>query len=493
LDHSIAILFILFMLLGAIPVIVSFAQLLLVGLHGIRNHYRSCQDITPRVAILVPAWNEGNVIGTTVDTLMKMEYPDESLKIYVVDDASTDDTPVVLSHKMSQYPDRVFHLRRKNGGQGKSHTLNYGLSEILAEEWAEAILIMDADVLFESDALRKMTRHLADPKVGAVTAYIKEGSSPGNLITRFIAFEYIAAQAAARRAQNVIGVLACMAGGAQLHTRANLIAIGGKIDTSSLAEDTYTTIETQLIGNRALFDGNAVVWAEEPDSLNGLWKQRMRWARGNLQLTMGFRHLWFHPIRYPGLGGIFFGLLWFSIVLMPVFMVAATIGIIGFYFLKPDLALVSFKYFWGVNALIYLFSFVFSVIIDPHTGRRAWFEGLMFPGLISILFMILSVLPLKYVLLLNTSLPLQGRHYQGSNLLLLFMYSWNSLCMVAAWLVYRLEKLGVPHQLRDAFLLIVGYGPLLCTITVAAMLSEWRKSELQWDKTEKMGNAKILK
>ena len=42
----------------------------------------------------------------------------------------------------------------------------------------QAVLIMDADVIYEPDSLRRMTRHLADPGVGAVTAYIKEGSRP---------------------------------------------------------------------------------------------------------------------------------------------------------------------------------------------------------------------------------------------------------------------------------------------------------------------------
>jgi len=46
-----------------------------------------------------------------------------------------------------------------------------------------------------------------------VTAYIKEASRPGNYVTRSIAFEYITAQAAARRAQNVIHAHACLAGG----------------------------------------------------------------------------------------------------------------------------------------------------------------------------------------------------------------------------------------------------------------------------------------
>ncbi len=73
--------------------------------------------------------------------------------------------------KAAQYPGNVFHLRREKGGQGKAHTLNHGLAVILEDDWVEALLITDADVIFEPDSLRKMARHLADPQVGAVTTY----------------------------------------------------------------------------------------------------------------------------------------------------------------------------------------------------------------------------------------------------------------------------------------------------------------------------------
>ena len=73
--------------------------------------------------------------------------------------------------------------------------------------------------------------------------------------------------------------------------------MGGRIDTSSLAEDTFTTFKTQLAGNRVVFEPHATVWAEEPDNILGLWKQRLRWARGNVQVTKQYRHLWFRPHR----------------------------------------------------------------------------------------------------------------------------------------------------------------------------------------------------
>ena len=152
-----------------------------------------------------------------------------------------------MAAKAAAHPGRVVGLRRAKGGEGKAHTLNHGLREIRAEGWYEAVLIIDADVIFTAGSLRKMVRHLADPTVGAVTGYIKEGSRPANYMNRFVSFEYISAQAGARRAQNVLGAQACLAGGAQLLRRESLEAIGGEIDTSSLAEDTFTTFNVQLV------------------------------------------------------------------------------------------------------------------------------------------------------------------------------------------------------------------------------------------------------
>jgi len=138
-------------LLAALPVLVGTYQIGLASLHGLRNDLRRCRPYFPRTAVLIPAWNEGAVVNASIDRLMGLEYPEDSLRVYVVDDASTDETPDVVRAKELQYPGRVFHLRRENGGQGKAHTLNYGLEVVLAEPWLQALLVMDADVILRSE------------------------------------------------------------------------------------------------------------------------------------------------------------------------------------------------------------------------------------------------------------------------------------------------------------------------------------------------------
>jgi len=480
-------------LIGALPLVTGCWQYALIGVHGIRNHLDSVEDVTPRTAVVVPAWNEAAVIGDTVDRLMDMQYPEDALRVYVVDDASDDGTPEILQGKVAQYPGRVFHLRRENGGQGKAHTLNHGLEVILDEDWAEAVLIIDADVIFERDALRKMTRHLADPEIGAVTAYIKEGSERANYMKRFIGFEYITAQAAARRTQNVLGAMACLAGGAQLHSRISLEAIGGRVDTATLAEDTITTFLTQLEGRRAIFEGNATVWAEEPGDIGGLWKQRLRWARGNVQVNKRFKDVWFNRSRGGRLGGISFGLFWFSTFLMPVFMISSSLSLLALYFIDYGYSLDVFRALWMINAVTYVVVTSYTLMIDPETARRCWFQGIMFPGLVSLVIILATCYPPLFEthavnLADSIGIPITSGAERS---LVLFAYVWLTLSMVVAWLAKVFETRAGLRFLSPVLIYVAGYGPLLSAITFTAYVKEIQGAEAKWDKTEKSGQVSV--
>ena len=458
-----------FVIAGALPLLAGCYQFALAGLHRFRRKSRGRLEREPNVAVIVPAWNEAAVIGRTIDTLLALDYPPEALRVYVVDDASTDETPAVVAAKAAEHPGRVFHLRRERGGEGKAHTLNHGLRVISAEGWYEAVLIIDADVIFTVRSLRRMVRHLGDPGVGAVTGYIKEGSRPANFMNRFVSFEYIAAQAGARRAQNVLGAQACLAGGAQLLRRESLEAIGGAIDTSSLAEDTFTTFNVQLAGRRVVFEPHAIVWAEEPKDIAGLWKQRLRWGRGNVQVTLRYGQTWLH--RSAGkLGGVSFALIWFSVFLMPALMVLSSASLVLLFVLDRQLSIDVFRSLWALNLVTYLFITLSSFAQDGPAARRSWFEAIMFPGLISLAIIVSTVLAVA------DSLP---------DWLLLFAYVWLSASMLAAYLVRRLEP-AAPWLARP-LLYVVGYGPLLCAITAAAYVAELRHAEMAWEKTEKTG------
>ncbi len=433
------------------------------------------------------------MLGASIDRLMGLEYPRDRLRVFVIDDASTDQTPQVVAAKAAEYPGSVVHLRREVGGQGKAHTLNHGLAQILADDWMQAVLIMDSDVIYEPPSLRLMTRHLADPEVGSVTGYIKEGSRPGNYLTRFIGYEYITAQAAARRSQNVLGAIACLAGGAQLHSRANLEAIGGRIDTGTLAEDTITTIKTQLRGARVVFEPHAVVWAEEPGTIGGLWKQRLRWARGNVQVSLRFWRVWFHPQSRAPAG---------QHQLRAVLVLPAAPADLH----DPGLGLadhaVLHRQVAGLGrvprpvdhqpaGLRFITSF--ALLIDPPTGRRVWREALLFPGAISVLIMLAAIAPVPLRFIAYHGLSHVGAYGAGglAGGVELFTYVWLGGSMLVAYLAKLAEGRFAGRFTSPLLIYLAGYGSLLCAVTFAAFIKQLRGADTTWDKTEKTGKVAI--
>src|SRR4051794_41840360 len=109
-----------FVIAGALPLIAGCYQFALAGLHRFRRRAVGTLEREPNVAVVVPAWNEAAVLGRTIDTLVALDYPAERLRIYVVDDASTDATPDVVRGRAEQHPGRVVHLRREHGGGGEA-------------------------------------------------------------------------------------------------------------------------------------------------------------------------------------------------------------------------------------------------------------------------------------------------------------------------------------------------------------------------------------
>jgi cellulose synthase/poly-beta-1,6-N-acetylglucosamine synthase-like glycosyltransferase len=479
---------------GATVLVVGCYQFFLAGLHIWRRPYIRVSELYPRVAIIIPAWNEGAVLGRTIDYALRMRYPEDKSRVYVVDDGSTDDTPELLAQKAAEHPGRVIHLRREQGGGGKADAINHGLEVIQGDDWYEAILIIDADVLLTPTALRRMTRHLGDLQIGGVTAYIKEGTADPNYMNRFVAFEYITAQAAARRAQNMLAAQACLAGGAQLIRRDALEKIGGQIQTGTLAEDTVTTFRIQLAGFDVRFEGNSIVLAEEPNSIAALWKQRVRWARGNVQVSRLYRGVWLRRLRAGPLGGPSFAAIWSSVVFMPVFMVMATSGLLALFFTDRELSIRAFTALWALTGGTFLFVTLSALAMDPETGKRCWREGFFFPGAINltlIVFGLFGPIITKVFAQQLADIGLTGGE-PAVKYLLLFADCWLSLSILAAWLLKRLDEWGRVPWLVRPLLYVVGYGPLLCAFTVGGYIAELRGREQVWEKTEKVGAVKEL-
>jgi hypothetical protein len=228
------------------------------------------------------------------------------------------------------------------------------------------------------------------------------------------------------------------------------------------------------------------VLSEEPDSIDALWKQRLRWARGNVTVTAKYKHIWFRPSKVHKLGTISFGFVWFSLWLLPVAMVLSSIGLLGLLLMHSALAVIVFRSLWITAACTFAFTLAISAQLDGSITRPAWREVLTFPGIISMIVMLTAFFPK----LVEVQIPgLFGATLSPSTefILTICIYIWIPFSMVGAWLARKVEKSGVGRFLTPTLIYLVGYGSLLCAITFDSYIKELRHAEAKWDKTEKIG------
>jgi len=288
------------------------ARLVLVGIFAVidrlrKPHRQASPGYNPRVAVLIPAFNEEKVIVRTIRSVLNSDYL--NLHVIVIDDGSTDRTFDVAreAYAAEIAAGRVAVLTKPNGG--KAAALNFALDRI-----EESIYVgIDADTVIAADAISKLIPHFEDPLIGAVAGNAKVGNRV-NTITRWQALEYIVAQNLERRALAALGTLTVVPGAVGAWRKSALQEVGG-YPSDTLAEDQDLTIHLQGKGYKVRFDSTAIAWTEAPNSFVGLARQRFRWAYGTLQCLWKYRSFTFNP-RYGALGMIALPQVWlFQIIL----------------------------------------------------------------------------------------------------------------------------------------------------------------------------------
>jgi peptidoglycan/xylan/chitin deacetylase (PgdA/CDA1 family)/spore germination protein YaaH len=224
------------------------------------------------VSVLIPAFNEARVIAESVRRVLGST--DVELEVIVIDDGSKDDTSAIVARAFGDDP-RVRLLTLPNGG--KARALNRGLA--LAR--GQVIVALDADTQFERETIARLARWFADPELAAVAGNAKVGNRV-NLVTRWQATEYVTAQNLERRALSGLNAITVVPGAVGAW-RADALRLLGGYPADTLAEDQDLTIAVQRAGWRVTHDPDAIAWTEAPDTLNGLARQRFRWAYGTLQ------------------------------------------------------------------------------------------------------------------------------------------------------------------------------------------------------------------
>jgi len=244
----------------------------------------------PLVGFIIPAHNEEKTIERKLENTFNLNYPSNALEVIVVDDGSTDKTLSILQNlKQTRFPKlKIVRQNRK----GKSAAENAGLQE----SNGKIIVISDADLPLNSNALRFMVEDFEDPEVGGVTCTIKTNE-------RYVLALNLDLGLYARKLENKIDSIFGMSG-PFVAFRKSIIST---IDEAIFSSDTDTGVLVRRNGFKVVFDSRILSFVDQwvtnrPETVTGWLKRMKHLSFGSLVLFLRHKEILFRK-RY-GLFGL---------------------------------------------------------------------------------------------------------------------------------------------------------------------------------------------
>lgn len=226
--------------------------------------------------ILIPCYNEENTAEDTIRSLDTL--PLDKCEIIAINDGSRDKTQAVLEKLAMTRPHmRVINLVQN---RGKAAALTLGA---MASRY-EFILCIDADSELDANAPRFMLEHFRDPNVAGVTGNPRV-KNRGTLVGRLQVGEFSALVGMIKRYHQTLGRLFALSGVLAMFRKSAIESIG-YWDTDTVTEDVGISWKLQTSGWQLKYEPKATCDVLMPDTLKGLWKQRLRWAQGGFEVVM---------------------------------------------------------------------------------------------------------------------------------------------------------------------------------------------------------------
>ena len=226
----------------------------------------------PTVSLLIPAYNEENVIGQKIVNSLSLDYPAEKLQIRVVSDGSDDATDQIAR----QYASRGVELQRVSPRGGKPNAIN----QAVPHARGEILLLCDANTMFAPDAVRQLVRHFADPAVGAVTGDVRlqsAGLGYGHGEGVFSRLERFT-----QRCEGEIWTAIGVDGG--MYALRRELYVPNSPDT--LVDDFVIAMNVARAGKRVLFDAEARAFEDAVADARQEFRRRTRTTAGGFQTLL---------------------------------------------------------------------------------------------------------------------------------------------------------------------------------------------------------------
>lgn len=233
----------------------------------------------PLISIIIPCYNEGQNVRDTIGAALTQRY--RNVEIIAVNDGSQDDTAEVLNEMAAFNPRlQVIHLAHN---QGKAIALQMGA---LAAR-SQYLVCIDGDAMLSADSAAYMVAPMiANPKVGAVTGNPRIRTR-STLIGRIQVGEFSSIIGLIKRTQRIYGRIFTVSG-VCVAFRKSALHQAGYWSEDMITEDIDISWKLQMSGWNSFYEPRALCWILMPETIKGLWRQRLRWAQGGAEVFLKY-------------------------------------------------------------------------------------------------------------------------------------------------------------------------------------------------------------
>ncbi len=260
----------------AVPAALTCAYLTLATILSAKPRRLRVSQKKLRFDIIVPAHDEGAVIGRTVAGLRRLNWPADRFRVLVVADNCGDQTAAIARAAGAEVLERNDAQRR-----GKGYALAFAFAISASRRFADAVIVVDAD----SDASENLLDEFAariERGAAAVQAHYGVRNPFASWRTRLIAIAKASFHIVRSRARERLGLSCGIRGNGWCVTHEVLRQV--PYAAFSLTEDLEYGIDLGLAGYRVVYADEAHCDADMVSSEVIARKQRQRWEDGRFQL-----------------------------------------------------------------------------------------------------------------------------------------------------------------------------------------------------------------